>query len=47
MPPAIAAVLEAFLAEHHVERPFYKRQRDGGQPDSPARRRGGRGSDHE
>ncbi len=47
MPPAIAAVLEAFLAEHHVERPFYKRQRDGGQRGSPARRKGGRGSDHE
>jgi hypothetical protein len=28
MPPAIAETLEAFVAEHHVERPFFKRQRD-------------------
>jgi hypothetical protein len=44
MPPAIAGVLEAFLAEHHVERPFYKRQRDGSQPDGPARRKGRQGN---
>jgi hypothetical protein len=28
MPPAIRDALEAFVAEHHVERPFFKRQRD-------------------
>lgn len=28
MPPSIASRLEAFVAEHHVERPFFKRQRD-------------------
>ena len=27
MPAAIAEALEAFIAEHHVERPFFKRQR--------------------
>ncbi len=47
MPPAIAETLEAFLAQHHVERPFYKRQRDGSQSDGPARRKGGGGTDHE
>jgi hypothetical protein len=30
MPAAIRDALEAFIAEHHVERPFFKRQRDGG-----------------
>ena len=47
MPSAIAEALEMFLAEHHVERPFFKRQRDGAQADGPARRKGGRGRDHE
>ena len=28
MPGPILQVLEAFVAEHHVERPFFKRQRD-------------------
>ena len=28
MPADIEAALEAFVAEHHVERPFVKRQRD-------------------
>jgi hypothetical protein len=28
MPVEIAQRLEAFIAEHHVERPFFKRQRD-------------------
>ena len=44
MPGAIAEALEAFLAEHHVERPFFKRQRDGSQPGGPAPRKGGRGN---
>jgi hypothetical protein len=33
MPQAIKDALEAFIAEHHVERTFFKRQRDSG-PDS-------------
>jgi hypothetical protein len=41
MPPAIADALETFVAEHHVERPFFKRQRDRAEPDRPGR--GGRG----
>ncbi len=47
MPAAIAEVLEVFLAEHHVERPFFKRKRDRGEPDGPARRKGSRGTGHE
>lgn len=46
MPSSIIRTLEAFVAEHHVERPFFKRQRDGRQP----QRDGGkppRGSRHE
>ena len=38
MPGAIVAALEAFVAEHHVERPFYKRRRDQADPDALARR---------
>jgi len=44
MPEAVAEALAAFIAEHHVERPFFKRQRDRAEPDAPARRKGGRGS---
>jgi hypothetical protein len=40
MPAEIAAHLAAFFAEHHVERPFYKRQRDRSERD-PTRGRGG------
>jgi len=29
MPRALAEAIEVFIAAHHVERPFYKRQRDG------------------
>jgi Protein of unknown function (DUF3305) len=28
MPAGIAGAVEAFIAEHHVERPFFKRQRE-------------------
>ena len=42
MPDTIAETIEAFIAEHHVERPFYKRQRDATEPGVPARRKGGR-----
>jgi Protein of unknown function (DUF3305) len=38
MPQAVRAVLEAFVAEHHVERPFYKRKRDRPDPEALARR---------
>jgi hypothetical protein len=30
MPPEVEDALAAFVAEHHVERTFFKRQRDGG-----------------
>lgn len=39
MPEDIIATLEAFVAEHHVERPFVKRQRD---KDNSGRFAGGR-----
>jgi hypothetical protein len=38
MPDALRAVIDAFVAEHHVERPFYKRKRDRADPDAFARR---------
>jgi hypothetical protein len=38
MPPAVQAVVEAFVAEHHVERPFVKRKRDRADPEALARR---------
>ncbi len=38
MPVAVRDVLEAFVAEHHVERPFGKRLRDRANPDALARR---------
>jgi hypothetical protein len=38
MPEPVRAVVEAFVAEHHVERPFYKRKRDRADPEALARR---------
>jgi Protein of unknown function (DUF3305) len=38
MPDAVRAQLDAFVAEHHVERPFYKRERDRPDPEALARR---------
>lgn len=38
MPPAVREAVEAFVAEHHVERPFVKRQRDRADPEALARR---------
>ena len=38
MPEAVRAVVDAFVAEHHVERPFYKRKRDRADPEAFARR---------
>jgi hypothetical protein len=40
MPSDIRATVEAFIAEHHVERPFFKRQREDN--DLAGTRRGGR-----
>jgi hypothetical protein len=34
----VRAQLDAFVAEHHVERPFYKRERDRPDPEALARR---------
>jgi hypothetical protein len=42
MPPAIVETIDRFIAEHHVERPFNKRQRDRGEPRIPGRRSDGR-----
>jgi hypothetical protein len=38
MPQPVRAAIEAFVAEHHVERPFYKRKRDRADPEALARR---------
>ena len=38
MPDAMRAVIDAFVVEHHVEQPFYKRKRDDADPDAFARR---------
>jgi len=38
MPPTIREMVAAFVAEHHVERPFFKRQRDRADPEALARR---------
>jgi hypothetical protein len=37
MPAAVRDMLEAFIAEHHVERPFFKRERDRDEPWGEAR----------
>ena len=39
MPTPIAEALAAFIAEHHVERPFFKRQRDRTEPGRQPRSR--------
>ena len=38
MPPAVQAIVAAFVAEHHVERTFVKRKRDRADPQALARR---------
>jgi hypothetical protein len=38
MPPAVAAVIAQFIAEHHVERVFVKRKRDRANPEALGRR---------
>jgi hypothetical protein len=40
MPEPIREAVAAFVAEHHVEREFFKRKRDRADPESLARRRG-------
>jgi hypothetical protein len=35
MPVSIIETIDGFIAEHHVERPFQKRQRDRGEPQIP------------
>ncbi len=46
MPIAIIETIDGFIAEHHVDRPFQKRQRDRGDPqmsgDRGADRRNGK-----
>jgi hypothetical protein len=37
MPNNVRAQIEEFIAQHHVERPFYKRQRDRADPEALAR----------
>jgi hypothetical protein len=38
MPVTIIEAIDGFIAEHHVERPFQKRQRDRAEPQNPAHR---------
>ena len=38
MPEPVRGTVEAFIAEHHVERPFFKRKRDRADPQALARR---------
>jgi Protein of unknown function (DUF3305) len=38
MPASIIETIDRFIAEHHVERPFNKRQRDRGEPRMPGHR---------
>jgi hypothetical protein len=37
MPAVVRDLLEAFVAEHHVEQPFFKRERDLADPQAPVR----------
>jgi acetyl esterase/lipase len=39
MPAAVCEMVEAFVVEHHVERPFFKRERERADPESLAHRR--------
>ena len=38
MPPSVRTIMEAFVAEHHVERPFVKRKRERADPQALAHR---------
>jgi hypothetical protein len=37
MPAAVRQIVEAFVAEHHVEQPIYRRKRDSADPRAPSR----------
>src|SRR5215472_6566850 len=39
IPASVREMLEAFIAEHHLEQPFFKRNRDRADPEGLARRR--------
>ena len=41
MPPPIVTAVEEFVAEHHVERPFFKRKRDSALPGARNAKAGG------
>jgi uncharacterized protein DUF3305 len=45
MPEVVRDTLEVFIAEHHVERPFFKRKRDRTDPEVLGRRAGGSEND--
>ena len=45
MPELIREAVAAFVAEHHVERPFFKRKRDRANTEAMARRAAGREED--
>jgi uncharacterized protein DUF3305 len=40
MPASVRAIVEGFMTEHHVERPFFKRQREPLAPRSPMQKDG-------
>jgi hypothetical protein len=44
MSVSIIESIDGFIAEHHVERPFQKRQRDRGEPQNPAHRSADKGN---
>jgi Protein of unknown function (DUF3305) len=43
MPASVRAIVEGFMTEHHVERPFVKRQRDRPDPEALAARSSAQG----
>jgi len=45
IPAPVRDTIEVFIQEHHVEQPFFKRERDRADPDSLARRRRRNGKD--
>jgi len=47
MPEPVRSAVEAFIAAHHVEQPFFKRKRDSADPDALARRTPADRKDHE
>ena len=47
MPEPVRSAVEAFIAAHHVEQPFFKRKRDSADPDTLARRTPADRKDHE